>query len=104
MTMVPDNSESIEEPTMHEMIKSRRMGRFSIGRSLLEQDPALAMLVLSKVAVSRCECFFDSNTFEYWGWSEDFAPVPLGQKAPWYDVYVNVLGPDGPRTIEFRAR
>lgn len=64
-----------------------RIGKFFIENLKNENFPIAA--VLSQVEVVRCELMGYNNTFEFIGFSEHFAPAPMAEYAPTYEVIVN---------------
>lgn len=64
---------------------SRRLGKFTIPRDIIEDTPALAQEILSTVIVVRAEMLWDRDALEYIGISHSFESLPCGARAPWYD-------------------
>lgn len=67
-----------------ETVKQRRLGRFGILGSDVNQDPATAFWLMEGMLVVRAEHMFARDMIEYTAYHEDFDPLPMGQEPPWY--------------------
>lgn len=59
-------------------MKDRKIGRFQLDRTLLEDCPDVFKDVLSRCIVVRCEMMFEFDGFEYTAICEDFQECPKG--------------------------
>lgn len=84
-----------------EVRKAQRYGKFCIDQMILEQDPELAALVMSRVFVVRAESRYDRASFEYIALGPDFDPCPLGLIVPEYEARFDAVphGPDDSSTL-----
>ena len=64
----------------------KRRGRFWIYRELIDEQPDVAILVMSYMIVVRAECMFFPNKIEYIALSPLFQPVPQNTLAPEYEI------------------
>lgn len=78
----------------------QRVGRLSIARQVLNDDPAAAlqMLKLLDVFTTRCEFSYHIDAFEYVGLSPHFRKLGAGEAAPHYN-YVFATTADGVRLL-----
>ena len=77
---------------------TRRIGRFCVDLSLLEDQTVMAQLMLSGMVIVRAQHRYDLNAIEYMALCDEFDEVPDGQEAPYYDARMNeqrVNGEDG---------
>lgn len=73
----------------------RRIGRFTIGRTVIEDTPEVALAVMRKVIVVRAEMMYAADTVEYVALSPDFQVVEGGCSAPEYRVIVTEIPTSG---------
>lgn len=66
----------------------RRYGKFRLSMYLIEHYPELVKAVMAECVIIRAEAMFEYDAIHYHAWSDHFAPVPLGGKAPIYLVDV----------------
>lgn len=66
-----------------------RIGKFRISRELILDRPDIALEIMSKVIVTRCELMFHSDYFEYTAVSPIFDVVPVGFMAHEYSINYN---------------
>lgn len=69
--------------------KSKRVGRFSISFSTIEEDPLTALLMLSGKLIVRAEARHEMIAVEYHAYCDDFDEVELGQRVPKYVAEFN---------------
>jgi len=67
---------------------SRKLGRFSIPKELIDHDLALVFTIMSTVIPVRAEYIFENNSIEYVGICHNFEFIPLGEIAPRYKPYI----------------
>lgn len=67
---------------------SRRLGNFTIDRSVIQDTPALAQEILSTVIVVRAEMRWDMDAIEYIGLSHSFESLPCGARAKQYEYVI----------------
>jgi len=67
---------------------SRKLGKFSIPRELIDYDPGLVFTIMSTVIPVRAEYMFENNSIEYVGICHNFEFMPLGEIVPRYKAYV----------------
>lgn len=79
---------------------NRRLGRFTIAASLLEEAPGAALRLLENAVVLRAERRFDMQAIEYAVRKLEFDPVPEGHLIPVYAATL-VTGAEG-ELIEVR--
>lgn len=65
---------------------SRRLGKFSIRTSLIEDTPGTVFEILSTVIVVRAEMRWDIGAIEYTGISHSFECLPCGRVVPEYEA------------------
>ena len=64
----------------------RRLGKFIISTSLIEDSPGTVFEILSTVIVVRAEMRWDIDAIEYIGISHSFECLPCGRKVPEYEA------------------
>lgn len=63
----------------------RRLGKFYIPKTLIQDSPNTVLIVLGTIIVIRAEFMWSTDGIEYEGLSKYFEPVPLGQRVPEYE-------------------
>ncbi len=66
------------------MRKSKRVGKFSIERYLIGDDPSTVHQMLANKVIVRAEVLYEMDAIEYHAYSDDFDEVENGQKIPEY--------------------
>ena len=64
--------------------KPKRVGRFFIGFSMIEEEPLTALLALSGMLVVRAEARHEMAAIEYHAYCDDFDEVETGRQIPEY--------------------
>ncbi len=64
--------------------KPKRVGKFTIDFSMIEEEPLTALLALSGMLIVRAEAHYDMAVIEYRAYCEDFDEVEQGQQIPEY--------------------
>lgn len=71
------------------MIKeSTRYGRFFVSNEMFDSNKEVVCLILSNVAVTRCEYLSHKGEFEYIGWSSFFEEIKAGNSIPTYEMLI----------------
>lgn len=78
-----------------------KFGSFKIKSAVLLNRVEDVMAVMSQVAVTRCEHFFNEEAFYYVAYSEHFRTIKYGDKLPEYRVLIN-KDKAGKITVEFQ--
>ena len=94
----------MNEDTLDPTPVSRRIGRFRIPQSMLEEYPDVMMLALSQCIVVRCELSYETMSFEYVAISPHFDEVLDWTRAPEYSVIVDTIMVGGSDKVETRFK
>lgn len=76
----------------------RRVGRFTVSRRMVENDPVLWATLLRGMCVVRTEAIYWGDRFEYVALSDQFDVTPLGQVVPDYTAIITEHKLDDGRT------
>jgi len=78
-----------------------RIGKLTISKDLLLENPEGMMLIMSKLIIIRCEYFYHLDSFEYIALSYEFDIIDKGTVPPRYKVWVTT--DVEPNTVEFKS-
>ena len=73
------------------MSVSRRIGKFYVSRSIVDESPEMVMPVMARCVIVECQLHYIGNRFEYFAVSPDFDEVPLGMITPEYSVLIEMI-------------
>lgn len=82
----------------HNMVKSKRWGRFHISRHIVEDQPTTVLSMLAGMVIVRAEMMYHLDSIEYYAYADEFEEVDEGAEAPFYtaemsqDAYLNADG------------
>ena len=62
----------------------KRIGRFSISYQVIDEDPLMALLMLSGKLIVRAEARHEMHAVEYHAYCDEFDEVATGQQIPEY--------------------
>jgi len=65
-------------------MRSRKLGRFVVGHSVIEKSPDDVMRLMGRMIVVRAESRYDVGGVEYTAISDYFSDVPEGNVVPEY--------------------
>ncbi len=66
------------------MSERKRAGRFSISYQIIDDNPLMALLMLSGMLIVRAEARHEMRAIEYHAYSDDFDEVETGRQIPEY--------------------
>ena len=76
-----------------------RPGQFSIRRQILDDDPGIAMKIMSECIITRVEYILAADEVEYMANSLLFDPLENGELVPWYTI--TIISDQGDETFRF---
>lgn len=77
---------------------TRRYGRFSIFRPLIELNPILVKAIMGQCIIVRAEDMYMGNVIEYMAISDHFDELQVGAEIPEYQIRI-----DGKRWAFWKA-
>jgi hypothetical protein len=76
-----------------------RAGQFVINRSILDEEPGIAMKIMSACIITRAEYILSADRVEYMANSLLFDSLEPGECVPWYTI--TVISEQGEETFRF---
>jgi hypothetical protein len=71
------------------MLKSRKMGKFTVGREIIDDHADVVKSIMGTLIVVRAEFLFAEDSVEYVAVCDDFDEFNEGEVLPTYDVVVD---------------
>lgn len=82
------------------MIRSRRIGKFNVARTMVEESPEMVMTVMARCVIVDCKLHYIGDRFEYWAISPDFDELSPAEIEPEYSVLIEET--DGQFKVSFK--